>query len=250
MQRGIHYLFISSLFIFCSMTLHSQQTIFGDNKPALIYKEKNLLDPEYGINKFDKLNPMIGGDSVLNASKGYAAQGWIEDYYTNGKLLHRGFYTEGQTKLYKNYFDNGQLERDFSVTDMKRSKMKIYYKTGQLKADIEYYDGNTIKEQDYYPGGQLKYAEEHSNNMEFLLQLNSYAENGKPQSLFEITDKKKKIYYKKEYSETGSIKEEGPMKYSKDVLDYQKHGIWKFYDDNGKLKTTDNFVNGQGGNKE
>lgn len=248
MQKVISSLFICSLILVFSSFLNAQQTIFGESKPSKTYLEKNILDPEYGINKYDKLNPMVGGDSVRNASKGYACQGWTEDYYSNGKLLHKGFYSEGQTKLYKNYYDNGQLERDFAVTDMKRSKMKIYFKDGKLKADIEYCDGNTIKEQDFYSSGQLKYSEEHSGNMEYLLQLNSYAENGKPQSLFEITDKKKKIFYKKEFSEKGVIKEEGPMRYSKDVLDYQKNGSWKFYDENGNLKSTDNFVNGQGGN--
>jgi antitoxin component YwqK of YwqJK toxin-antitoxin module len=248
MQKVKTSLFIASLALVISCSLNAQQNIFGESKPSKTYLEKNILDPEYGINKFDKLNPMIGGDSIRNGSKGYALQGWKEDYYTNGKLLHRGFYSEGQTKLYKNYYDNGQLERDFAVTDMKRSKMKIYFKDGKLKAEIDYCDGNTIKEQDFYPSGQLKYTEEHSSNMEYLLQLNSYAENGKPQSLFEITDKKKKIYYKKEYTEKGVIKEEGPMRYSKAVLDYQKNGTWKIYDENGNLKSTDNFVNGQGGN--
>ena len=227
-----------------------QQVIKGDDKTPSTFTEGQVVDPDYGINKYDKLNFAIGGDSVRNAKKGYACQGWVEDYYTNAKLLHRGFYVDGQLKIYKNYFDNGQLEREFKVIDLKKASMKILYKDGKPKADIDYYDRCLVKETDYYENGQLKYIEEHTNNMEFLIQMSSYAEDGKPQSVFTMTDKKKKIFFKKEYNENGTLKEEGPMKYSSDVLDYLKDGEWKFYDDNGVLKQTDLFVNGQGGNSK
>ncbi len=248
MQRKFGYSFIVLLFVMCSVRLQAQQIIKGDSKTPKTYTEKEVLDPDYGIKKYDKLNFMTGGDSVRNGPKGYACQGWFEDNYTSGKILHRGFYVDGQLKIYKNYYDNGQLEREFKITDLKRATMKIFFKDGKPKADIEYYDGSTLKEQDYYSNGQLKYAEEHTKNMECLIQLNSFAEDGKPQSLFELTDKKKKLYYKKEFNENNTIKEEGPMRYSSDILDYVKEGTWKFYDENGNFKSTDNYVNGQGGN--
>jgi antitoxin component YwqK of YwqJK toxin-antitoxin module len=239
---------ITSLILASFFQMYAQQVIGGDSKIPKAYEEKDILDPDYGIKKYDKLNFWVGGDSVRNTNKGYACQGWYEDNYTNGKLLHRGYYVDGQLKIYRNYFDNGQLEREFKITDLKRAIMKIYYKDGKQKADIEYYGNSVLIEQDYYSNGHVKYAEEHTKNMENLVQMNSFAEDGKPQSLFELTDKKKKLYYKKEYYENGTIKEEGPMKYSTDVLDYRKEGTWKFYDETGNLKSTDNFVNGQGGN--
>lgn len=226
----------------------AQQVIKGDKRAPRIYREAEIIDPDYGIQLYEKLNFQLGGDSVRNASKGYACQGWVEDNYEGGQLLHRGFYVDGQLKIYKNYFQGGQLEREFKVTDIKRCSMKIYYKDGKLRADVEYYDGGPVKEQDFYPNGQLKYVEEHTRSMEYLIQMKSYGEDGKPQSIFEITDTKKKLFYKKEYTESGKLKEEGSMKYSADVLDYVKEGVWKFYDDNGNVKSTDNFVNGQGGN--
>ena len=248
MQKIVRNIFTTGLLIAGLFNSYGQQILRGEKTPAKTYTEAQMLDPEYGIVKYDKLNFLLGGDSVRNASKGYACQGWVEDHYSNGQLLHRGFYVDGQLTIYKNYYDNGQLEREFKATDLKRSTMKIYYKDGKQKANIEYYDNGPVMEQDYYPNGQVKYVEEHTRNMEYLIQMNSFAEDGKPQSLFQITDKKKKIFYKKEYSENGKIKEEGPMKFSSDMLDYVKDGVWKFYDDNGNLKNTDNFVNGQGGN--
>lgn len=228
----------------------AQQIIKGDKAPPIKYTEATIADPDYGIVIFDKLNPMVGGDSIRNNSKGYVVQGWQEDYYTNGALLHKGYYVEGTLKIYKNYYDNGQLEREFKVTDLKRCVMRVYYKDGKPKADVEYFDGNPVMEQDYYNNGQLKYIEEHTKDMEYLIRMNSFGEDAKPQSLFELVDKKKKKYMKREYNENGTIKEEGPMKYSMDVLDYVKEGTWKFYDENGKLKSSDNFVNGQGGNTD
>ncbi|MBL7892915.1 MAG: hypothetical protein JNL63_09820 [Bacteroidia bacterium] len=248
MQKLNRYICVSSLLIVTSCALAAQQIIKGDAKTNKSYIEAKILDPDYGILMYEKLNFMLGGDSVRNSPKGYACQGWVEDSYANGQLLHRGFYVDGQLKIYKNYFDNGQLEREFKMTDLKRCTMKIYYKDGKIKADIEYYNGGPVKEQDYYANGQLKYIEEHTRNMDYLIQMKSYAEDGKPQSLFEITDVKKKIFYKKEYGENGLLKEEGSMKYSSDILDYVKDGKWNFYDDNGTLKSTDTYVNGQGGN--
>ncbi len=249
MKKIISHIILVTLLVACSSLLVNAQQIFkGDPKVILQFEEQKILDPFYGILLYEKLNFILGGDSVRDTAKGYAQQGWAEDFYTNGQKLHRGFYVDGQLKIYKNYFDNGQLEREFKVTGMKSCSMKIYYKDGKIKADITYYNGSPVDEQDYYANGQLKYREEHTKKMEYLLQLKSFAEDGKPQSIFEITDTKKKIYYKKEYGENGLLKEEGPMKYSSDILDYIKDGLWKYYDDNGKETSTNNFVNGQGGN--
>jgi antitoxin component YwqK of YwqJK toxin-antitoxin module len=248
MQKLNKYSFVLSLLVLCAPIVPAQQIIKGEDKKNMAYTEARIMDPDYGILLYEKLNFTLGGDSVRNSTKGYACQGWVEDFYANGQMLHRGFYVDGQLKIYKNYFDNGQLEREFKVTDLKRCTMKIYFKDGKIKADIEYYNGGPVKEQDFYANGQLKYIEEHTKNMDYLIQMKSYTDAGKPQSIFEITDTRKKTFYKKEYGENGLMKEEGSMKYSSDILDYVKDGQWKFYDDNGTLKSTDNYVNGQGGN--
>ena len=72
----------------------------------------------------------------------------------------------------------------------------------------------------------------------------SFAEDGKPQEIFEIVDPKKRLYTKKEYYENGNIKSEGSMHFSPAALDYQKNGTWKEYDESGKMKE-ENWVNGE-----
>ncbi|MGZ4034460.1 MAG: hypothetical protein ACXVPY_13410 [Bacteroidia bacterium] len=208
------------------------------------YNAAKVIDPDYGITMYEKLNFYTGGDSVRNDKKGYACQGWLEDVYETGSTIHKGFYEDGHLKVYKNFFPNGNVERSFKLTEYKKCNMQIFYPDGKLKADITYYDGNPQLETDYYENGQIEYIEESSKNMEYLIQRKSYAQDGKPQEIFELTDPKKKIYSKKEYYENGNIKAEGTMKYNPGAIDYQKDGDWKDYDEQGKV-TNSKWVKGE-----
>lgn len=209
------------------------------------YNPSKVIDPDYGITMYEKLNFLIGGDSVRNDKRGYAAQGWIQDIYESGSVIHKGYYEDGHLKIYKNFYENGVVERAFKVVDFKKSNEQVFYPDGKLKADINFYDGGTLMETDYYPNGQIEYIEENSKSMEYLVQRKSYAQDGKPQELFELIDPKKKIYSKKEYYENGTLKSEGTMKYNPAVIDYQKDGIWKSYDESGKLVSTETWQNGE-----
>jgi antitoxin component YwqK of YwqJK toxin-antitoxin module len=218
---------------------------FGQIPEEKKYNAAKVVDPEYGINMYEKLNFLIGGDSVRNDKRGYAAQGWIQDLYESGKILHKGYYEDGHLKIYKNFYESGAVERAFKVIDFKKSNAQIFYPDGKLKADILYYEGSPQMETDYYANGQIEYLEENSKNMEYVIQRKSYAEDGKPQELFEMIDPKKKIYSKKEYYENGNLKSEGTMKYNPAAIDYQKEGAWKNYDESGKLISQENWVNGE-----
>ena len=217
---------------------------FGQIPVPVKYNEAKVVDPVYGIAMYEKLNFFTGGDSVRNDKKGYACQGWMEDTYENGNILHKGFYEDGHLKTYKNFYSNGNVERSFKLVEFKVCNLQLFYPDGKLKSNITYYDGSPQIWTDYYPNGQIEYTEENSKNMEYIIMRKSYAEDGKPQEFFEITDLKKKLYSKKEYYENGNIKAEGPMKYSKLVLDYQKDGQWKEYDESGKV-TQHKWVNGE-----
>jgi len=193
-------------------------------------------DSAYGINIYEPLNRVLDGDSIRNDAKGYALQGWMEDYYLNKQVLHKGYYIDGQLKTYKNYFPNGQLEREFKMTDLNKSSIFIYYQDGKLKVNAVYSGSAVIKEEDYYSSGQLEFIEEYDRKGEYYLQRKFYNPNGKPTSILEITDQKKKFYSSKEYYDNGNIKEEGQIVYNESIGDYQKNGKWKFYDESGKLK--------------
>lgn len=218
---------------------------YAQIKRGETYEFKDIYDSAYGINVYEALNLGTGGDSTRNDGKGYAAQGWFEDYYPNGQLLHKGYYIDGQLKAYKNFFPNGQLEREFKMTDLNKSAMNIFYQDGKPKSVIAYADKNPIKEEDYYASGQLEYVEENDKKAGCYIQRKFYAQNGKPTSLLEITDQRRKIYSSKEYYDNGNIKEEGQVIYNSGVGDYQKNGKWKFYDESGNLKEEKTFDKGE-----
>ena len=113
------------------------------------YTPAEIIDPEYGIIRFNKLVPMMGGDSLRYTKDGYNAQSWQEDFYVSGKLLHKGFYLDGAIKVFKNYYENGQIERSFSSTDLKHSKLEIFYDDGKIRSTINYYDGNAQNQYDF-----------------------------------------------------------------------------------------------------
>lgn len=231
------------LFLLIAFVKLSSAQGFGTVTPNK-YKASKVVDPVYGIRMYEKLNFAIGGDSVRNDRKGYAAQDWVQDLYESGRMLHRGYYEDGHLKIYKNFFENGNVERVFKIVDFKRCNMQVFYPDAKLKSEITYYKGSPQIWTDYYENGKIEYTEENTKDMEYLVMRKSFAEDGKPQEIFECTDPKKKKYSKKEYYENGKIKSEGAMRYSPSAIDYQKEGVWTNYDENGNI-TKETWVKGE-----
>lgn len=232
------------LFILLINIKSSTAQFKGQLKEEKKYNPAKVVDSEYGITMYEKLNFQTGGDSVRNDKKGYSCQGWVEDYYESGEKIHKGYYEDGHLKIYKNFYPNGNTERSFTIKDYKHSNMQLFYDDGKLKSDIDYYQTSPQIWTDYYRNGQIEYTEENAKNMEYLITRKSYAEDGKPQEIFELTNPKKKIYSKKEYYENGKIKAEGEMIFNPSVTDYQKDGTWTMYDEQGKV-TTEKWVKGE-----
>ncbi len=219
---------------------------FVDQVPQLKrYQPKEVVDSEYGITIYDKLIFALGGDSIRYNKKGYNAQGWVEDYFTDGSLMHKGFYVDGQLNTFKNYYPGGQVERVFRVVDIRRSELTVFYPDGKIKSEVYYYNHSPQKQTDYYANGNIEYAEENEKDMKYLYKRNSFYENGVPEVIFEITDKKKKNYIRKEFYTNGKIKEEGRMLFQESVGDYTREGEWLFYNDRGELTAKENYINGQ-----
>ncbi len=199
-----------------------------------------VMDPQYGINVYDKLNFVIGGDSVRKCG-GYACKQAIKDYYETGDLLHYGYYIDGQLRNYKNYYPNGQLEREFRTIDDIRSTMKIYYSNGQLKSSVKYVKGIAQLWQDFYPDGTLEFYEEYNRKVDYVISQKMFYEGGIPQSILELVNKKQLLYDKKEYYPNGQIKASGQLVYNIDMLDYQKVGLWTKFDSKGRSKSKEAF---------
>src|ERR1041385_8141130 len=95
------------LAVFFLAPLHAQ---LGKQKNTTrYYTFEQVYDSAEGINIYEKLNFAMGGDSVRNTPKGYAAQNCWEDYYKSGAVLHTGYYIAGRRRpLTQNYAKSGE----------------------------------------------------------------------------------------------------------------------------------------------
>jgi len=206
----------------------------ADQVPPDHIHSENIIDPVYGINIYEGLNFALEGDSTRDC-KGYACQAWVEDFYESGQLLHRGYYLDGQLKVYKNYYPDGQLEREFKAIDNYRSLMRKYYRSGTLKSEVRYIEGSAIKWTDYFENGKIEYHEEYHKSFNYHLKREKYNAEGKTEEFFEMVDRKKLIFDQKEFHTNGQTSEEGQLRYDKNIFDFYRIGKWLFYDESGKL---------------
>lgn len=209
------------------------------------YVPDAVVNEKYGITMYEKLNMMLGGDTVRNDANGYAANGYLEDYYTTGQLLHKGYYVDGQLKVYKNYYPNGKVERNFRLVDLKKSKMDIFYKDGTPKSKIVYVGSEALKWEDYYPNGTLEFIEVYDKSFQYYVEKANYFENGSPENTLVLEHKKKLLYTQTYFHPNGQIKELGQMKYDRAMFDYTRIGTWKIFDTNGKATKEIKYASGQ-----
>ncbi len=211
--------------------------------PTTLAYGEDVVDPVYGIQIYEALNFQLGGDSIRNCD-GYACQAWVEDFYKDGSVIHKGYYLDGQVKVYKNFYPNGQVEREFKNLDQFRSLMRKYYKNGTLKSEVRYVEGNAIKWTDYYESGQVEYSEEYNKGFDYHLERKSFYKNGKPQELFELDNRKKLLFTQQEFFDNGQMKSDGMIKYDQSIFDFYKVGKWMYYDENGNLTKDEVYSKG------
>ena len=220
--------------IFYTLTFLLAINTFAQNEgETKKYIPEAVIDEKYGIIMYKNLNMMLGSDTVRNVS-GYAANGFVKDFYVTGQMLHRGFYVEGQLKVYRNFYPDGTVERNFRMMDTKKSKMDIYYKDGTPKSKITYINNEAQSWEDFYPNGTLEFIEVYDKNIQHYVEKANYFEDGTPENTLVLDNKKKLTYIQTYYHENGKVKKIGQMKYLKTEFDYQNIGTWVEYDENGK----------------
>ncbi|MFH1319246.1 MAG: hypothetical protein ABII90_01145 [Bacteroidota bacterium] len=237
------------IFNFLSVDIYSQDIdissqIAKQATDSTSFFYASIVDTQYGITIYESLNFRLGGDSIRHNIKGYASSGWVEDFYPNGKLLHRGYYMDGQLKIYKNYYPNGNLERSYRTLDNYRSSEETYYSDGTMKSKVLFHKGYPLKLEDYYPSGKLEYMEEFHKNLDYYIIRKSFYENGQLESSLELINPKNKIFFNQEYFKNRILKEEGKMVFISAIYDYQKIGKWLIYNETGKLIREESYDNG------
>jgi antitoxin component YwqK of YwqJK toxin-antitoxin module len=236
--KKIRYIVIISFI--CIGSISAQR--FADQVPQTKrYIQKDIVDPVEGIKMYNRLVEAIGGDSINYNKAGYNLQGWNEDYYMSGKLLHRGYYIDGRAIVFKNFFENGQCERTVVNPDPLHCNIDVFFENGKQRKQTNYYNGLPHKLYEFFENGLPKYTEENEKEMKYLTLKKSWYDNGQMQDVLELTDVKNKKYTQKYFYENGQIKSEGPMVLSIDGKTYVKDGVWSLYDSNGKNKRIEKY---------
>jgi antitoxin component YwqK of YwqJK toxin-antitoxin module len=246
-MKRVLYLLVA---VFAFFNAHAQGDLKSQISHEKQYDLKDVYDSTYGIQLFDKYNPGLGGDSLRKNLQGYMCNGFVQDHYKDGTLLHKGFYADGVLSLYTNYYPNGQEERTYKAVTERKSELKKFYSNGKLRSQVELFEGNAISYHDFYENGNPLFVEDYDKKHERLLQRCSYSEDGKPTSTFMPVDAKSPKYAHIEYFPGGTqVKEQYTMIYSSDALDYVKDGEDKVFDEKGNLVSDEEYVNGQDNRK-
>ena len=218
------------------MTLAS----FAQNK----YDAKDVIDERYGITMYNEMVYPAGGDSV-RLCDGMPCGGYIQDFYKSGKVMHKGYYVDGQIKIYKNWYPDGKIERKFTVLDDHKAKLTTFYNSGPTKSVILYFDQDVREWKDFYENGNVEFEERYVKGHDHVVSRKFFFENGNPQDIMEFEKRGKRLYKKTEYFKSGQVKVEGNVVYSDQIMDYAKSGAWKEYNESGKLIKKTTYIMGQ-----
>lgn len=201
------------------------------------YLQMDVLDSLGEISFYNKFTPALSGDSLRLFPNGEKWQGWKEDFYKNGNLLHKGFYKDGQLELFKNFWENGKIERVMAVIDSTHSNLEVYYDSGNQRRQVVYYKAKIKRLSVFYPNNLLKQTEEYDEGTGMLLKKKTWFANGQIASELVLQDLKSKKYKLTSYHSNGKLAETGIQYPSKKGEGFVRSGNWTIQDSTGKKKT-------------
>jgi len=200
------------------------------------FTQEEVLDSLGEISKYNTFIPSLNGDSARLYANGEKLQGWKEDYYKTGKLLHKGLYKNGQLEMLKNYFENGKLERVMAVIDSNQTNLEIFYDNGNQRRQVNYWNGKIKRYSEFYTNNLLKVTEEYNELNGLLVKRKTWYTNGQIESELFIQDPKTKKYKLSTYHSNGKLAESGYQLLSKDKQSFKRTGNWTIQDSTGKKK--------------
>lgn len=241
MKFGLKYIFLLlALCLGLLMPAQKKQSTKVTKVLLKKYTQAEVLDSIEGIKIYNKLIAALNGDSTRLDKDGSLAQGWREDYYINGKLLHKGFYKDGKLDLFRNFYENGKNERVMASLDPTRVNIDVYYDNGNQRKQTNYYNAFPQKISEFYVTGLLKTLEEYDNVKKQLTRKKTWYASGQTES--EMTwDPRSKKYLIKTYHPNGKIHESGQIVFSSEKNEFFKSGIWTIIDEEGKNKHIEKF---------
>ena len=197
------------------------------------YDLEEVEDAADGIVIYDQYCPGITGQVNLRKDVfNHLANKEQVDYYSNGKVLHRGVYEDGSLIKYRNYYPNDQVERELKVKKGKPKLFMSYYIFGEIRERRVFDDGFIMLHEKYHYSGRLKYLLEIS-DVGYLKMEQWNDEEGFPLKYTELIDEDSLIYEIAENYTSGTIKNKRHYIFDPKTETYCKHGHFESYTETG-----------------
>ncbi|CAG5084156.1 hypothetical protein [Parvicella tangerina] len=223
------------LILISHFNLNAQDFITQLPEGTFSPEPEEVEDYVEGITIYDLYSSYQQQPLIRNIENGAPAKGKIEDFYSNGFILHKGNYDDGVLTSFTNYYVNGAKERKFKGKKQGEGSLICYFINGYVKEVKNFNDYNVIESENYYNNGVLK--EKIVLDEETLIPTLKVTKNNENTIItkIELIDADSLIY-SKEVNRVGG----GKMAYGRMVLDTNSgviinEGPYYTYDRDGEL---------------
>lgn len=205
------------------------------------YTQAQVVDSAEGMKIYAGIMKILQMDYELLYKDGGVAQGWNEEYYDNGQLMHISYYKEGKLVLFKNFFENGQCQNHVTYTDPANCNIDVYFETGGLKNQLHFAGGLPTRLTEFFANGLPKSQIEFDKESQYLSSKRTWFLNAEMQSELLLAETGKNKYTEKTFYPNGQIKESGELIYLAETKEYVKKGTWLTFENSGKKKSSEKF---------
>lgn len=200
---------------------------------------KNAYSSNNYFNQYEALVFKLGGDSLRYCGN-YLCNNWIEDLYSTGQVVHRGFYINGILESYYNYYPDGTKEREFRVLNDNDYFYRLYYPNGNLRIEKYIYRGVTKELNLFFKNGVLKEKILINTKTEQLISRKTFDRENNLIYSVEFNEDENN-YFEKTYFSNGVLREETLVEIPNVTEPYIQVAPKKIYKPDGSLKETIQF---------
>lgn len=198
------------------------------------YDLEQVEDPDQGIVLYNQYaSGMNDRGEVRQDAEKHVLSGWQEDFYTNGKKLHKGFYENGSLVKFENFYPNNQLERRYKGKIDEAIELKVYYTNGTLREEYKWKNGRVSERHKFFSDGSEELVYETTKSG--LLKVEQhFQKNGVMIKQIQLLDE-----VRRKYQSLTWTSKDNPIERIDYILDEKgnkiRHGTYKKFDRNGQL---------------
>ena len=234
-----------SHFIFFSLFLNNV-LLFAQSNPAkhdyiTRYTQAQVIDSSEGAIIYNRMMKVLELDYKQLKDLGYNVQGWNEEYFESGQLMHISYYKAGKLVLFKNFYENGQCQHYITYLDSSHCSIEVYFESGAVKHQVLYQNGKPKKITEFYPNGLPKMLIEFDPELDYVISKKLWYLNAETQSELTLTDPKLKKYSDRLFYPNGKIKEVGEVIFSPLTKEYINIATRTSFESSGKKKNSEKY---------